>query len=587
MKELIKQYFYLLDVEAKRKVPFLLFNFLFSSLLDVVGIGLIGVFLLTLSNNPLLVFTNKPLLHDYLQNFSQQAVIILFGISIVIALMIKSVAAIWIQREVTQFSQSFGLRLNIRMMRAYQFAPYSYQLQVSSATALTRINQANTFVNQILSPSIILLSNFIVGAVILIALILTAPIPTLLLMMLFFLIGISQDLVVKKHLRSAGEELSLLSSERHKAIEHGLKGLKEIRILGKEKYFLSNFTFFSERLIRGSIAILNWSVAPRYLIENGIAIFIIGLSLIGISSGYSMSAIVAMMGMFAVAGIRLLPIMVMIISNINTLRAHYPTMQLVCDTLSELDAMDKISFLRESNEEAHLKLGFSSSILLENISFSYPMSKLPALSQVSIQIIKGQSIGLIGPSGAGKSTLANLLLGLLIPQKGQLLIDGKPVSDLRSWYEHLAYIPQSIFLLDDTLKRNIAMGIEDTNINETQLSKVIEMTQLKELVEQLPQGLNTFIGENGVRLSGGQQQRVALARALYFERDVIVMDEATSSLDNETEKEVINAIKQLKGKYTIIVIAHRLSTVEHCDVLYRLEHGRITAGGSYQEVVKS
>ena len=179
----------------------------------------------------------------------------------------------------------------------------------------------------------------------------------------------------------------------------------------------------------------------------------------------------------------------------------------------------------------------------------------------------------------------NIILGFLEPQQGHILIDGESIKNLRAWLNNFAYIPQTIFLLDDTLQKNIALGIEDEAIDETRVWNAVKMAQLTEVVHHLPQGINTVIGENGVRLSGGQRQRVALARAFYHERDIIVMDEATSSLDHETESEVINTIKRLKGSKTLIVIAHRLTTVEHCDVLYRLDHGRVSAVGSFQEVV--
>jgi len=230
------------------------------------------------------------------------------------------------------------------------------------------------------------------------------------------------------------------------------------------------------------------------------------------------------------------------------------------------------------------KFNFSN-ICLNNVYYKYPNTTHGALENVSIKIIKGQSIGLIGQSGAGKSTLVNVILGFLEPQQGQLLADGNLIPNLRMWLNNFAYIPQSIFLLDDTLRRNVAMGIEDKDIDEIQVWNAIKMAQLTEMIHQLPNGLDTLIGENGVRLSGGQRQRVALARAFYHERDIIIMDEATSSLDHETEKEVIHTIKRLKGNKTLIVIAHRLTTVEHCDVLFRLEAGRITAVGSYQEVI--
>jgi len=304
----------------------------------------------------------------------------------------------------------------------------------------------------------------------------------------------------------------------------------------------------------------------------------------GIIAGLSMVSVMAMVGMFAAAGARLLPTMTQIMSTINQVRGYSHHTKIVYDELVELDCIMHDSEIQQSLATQRGKQEFSC-ISLHNVTYQYPAAMYSAINNVTLAFCKGQSIGLIGPSGAGKSTLVNLILGFLEPEQGELLVDGNKIENLRAWLNNFAYIPQSIFLLDDSMRRNIALGIDDDKIDEARIRNAVQMAQLTEVVLQLPKGLDTLIGENGVRLSGGQRQRVALARAFYHERDIIVMDEATSSLDNETESEVINTVKRLKGNKTLIVIAHRLTTVEHCDVLYRLEKGSITAMGSFEEVV--
>ncbi len=209
-----------------------------------------------------------------------------------------------------------------------------------------------------------------------------------------------------------------------------------------------------------------------------------------------------------------------------------------------------------------------------------------AVENVSLKIKKGQSIALIGKSGSGKTTLVDIILGLLEPNQGDILVDGKSVyNNLRSWQNMIGYIPQSIFLIDDTVERNIAFGVPDSAIDPAKINKALQAAQLEELITQLPQGIQTEVGERGVRLSGGQRQRIGIARALYHEREILVLDEATSALDNETEKLVSEAIKSLAGTKTLIIIAHRLSTVEHCDRVYLMDKGHVIKSGSYQEVV--
>ena len=583
MKDFFKQFFYFLDKDAKSKIPFLFFSFFISALLDIIGIGLIGGFLALITNS------KKALHHTfffqgYLSDLSEQKLIFLISIAVVTAFIFKAIIALWIQKKTIIFSQALSVRLSARMLRAYQNAPYVFHLQNSFSYFLTRIGQINDYANAVLAPFISLILNIIVCFVILGFLLIQQFLPTLFLGVLFLLIVVLQDAFIKKHMISAGQTLAELSGGAAKAAQHALGGIKEIRILGREHYFLDRYVFFTKGIAdaRGTIAVLG-SLA-RYFVENGIVLFVIGFTLISLGIYHSAASVVSTVGMFVVASARLLPTVTSIIAAINGLRSAYPSMKLVYKDLQELTFLEQ-NFCLQENVKERKQLPFLFDICLKEVSFSYPNSKFQAIDAVSMQIKRGQSVGLVGPSGAGKSTVVSIILGLLTPHSGKILIDGEPIVDLRAWLNHIAYIPQSIFLLDDTLKRNIAMGVEDELIDDRRLRDVIKMAQLAEVVEQLPQGVDTMIGDNGVRLSGGQRQRVALARAFYHDRDVIVMDEATSSLDNETEGEVIKAIKELKGQKTLIVIAHRLSTVEHCDVLYRFEKGCITNVGSYEQVV--
>ena len=246
---------------------------------------------------------------------------------------------------------------------------------------------------------------------------------------------------------------------------------------------------------------------------------------------------------------------------------------------------------------------FSEKVELKEVTYSYPGTSKPAIDRLSLTLKKGQSIALIGKSGAGKTTLVDVILGLLRPESGNIIVDGKSIysninnfdsnswqnligsKNLRSWQNLIGYIPQSIFLIDDTIERNIAFGVPDHLIDNIRVDRAIKAAQLEDLVEQMPEGIKTMVGERGLRLSGGQRQRIGIARALYHEREILVLDEATSALDNETEKLVSEAISSLAGTKTLIIIAHRLTTVAHCDRIYMLENGRIVKSGSYQEVV--
>ncbi len=583
MKEYIKQFFYLLDAQAKKAVPLLLMAFVISSILDIIGIGLIGMFL-GLLINPHFLQIKFPHVALFQSDFSEKKLILVSGLLIVVAFAVKAVISLFIQTRVVSFCQSLSLRLKTRMMHAFQSAPYVYHVQKNSTVLLSHIQESiNNYIMNVLQPTFILISNSFIAIAILIFLGVLHPILTIFLLLMFTLLGCGYDFYAKRHVDVLGKTVAHTASGILKNIQQGLYGLTEIRVLGKEPYFLNQVTQVASQYTHAYGVLTALQQMPRYLVENLVAIFIVALSLGGIAMGIPVSNIVAMAAMFAAAGARLLPSVSQSMTSLNQIRGSAFHMQLIYDDLIELDALLLHAKLNLS-DTTQGKQDFKE-IQLDGVSYQYPEMKLLSLVDVNLKILRGQSIGLIGTSGAGKSTLVNVILGFLEPCAGQVLIDGKPLTHLRPWLNNIAYIPQTIFLLDDTLCKNIALGVEDDAIDEARLQNAVNMAQLSEVVINLPQGLNTTIGENGVRLSGGQRQRVALARAFYHERDVIIMDEATSSLDDETEAEVIDTIQRLKGDKTLIVIAHRLSTIEHCDKLYRFEKGRVVAEGSYQDVV--
>jgi ABC-type multidrug transport system fused ATPase/permease subunit len=242
-----------------------------------------------------------------------------------------------------------------------------------------------------------------------------------------------------------------------------------------------------------------------------------------------------------------------------------------------------LTYFDSEQDVKHLR--FSDLIEVSDLTFQYEAALSPALNNVSLTVKRGEAVGLVGPSGSGKSTLVDILLGLLEPTSGRVLVDGDVIHDnLRGWQDQIGYVPQSIFLTDDTLRRNVAFGLPKNEIDEVAVEAAIRLAQLEDFVASLPDGLDTIVGERGVRLSGGQRQRIGIARALYHNPDVLVLDEATSSLDTETEHGVMQAVQALQGEKTVIIVAHRLSTVEYCNRLYRLENARIVDEGTFSEV---
>ena len=299
------------------------------------------------------------------------------------------------------------------------------------------------------------------------------------------------------------------------------------------------------------------------------------------------------LGIFAIASIRILPAVSNSISAFNTLKGNSYSLEKLYFDLKELENIE-ISQGSKTHSEKSINpkfnggqvLLFENQISLNKLTYRYSNISEPSIKDISLTIKKGKSIALIGKSGAGKTTLVDIILGLLTPESGDIVVDHTSIyNDLRSWQNLIGYIPQSIFLMDDTIEKNVAFGVPEHLIDPERMNKAIQAAQLEELVEQLPDGIKTAVGERGVRLSGGQRQRIGIARTLYHEREILVLDEATSALDNETESLVSEAIKSLSGTKTIIIIAHRLTTVEHCDCIYLMEKGRLVKSGNYQEVV--
>ena len=360
-----------------------------------------------------------------------------------------------------------------------------------------------------------------------------------------------------------------------KHIQQGLGGAKEVKMLGCEETFLT----LHDESHRKTAKLLQWQqtlqALPRLWLELIAVAGIVALVLIMILRGGSIQDIIPVLGVFVAAAFRLLPSLSRILTALNSLRFSISVVNVLKE---EFSIQVYEGHLKQKKD---LKVGdFQDKIGLRNLVYKYPASSKPALNNVSVNVSCKESVGFIGTSGAGKSTIIDIILGLLTPDSGQVLVDGLDIQqNLREWQNQIGYVPQSVFLTDDTLRKNIAFGLSNTEIDEKAVWDAIKASQLEEFVLNQPDGLETIVGERGVRLSGGQRQRIGIARALYHDPAVLVLDEATSSLDNDTENDIMKTINTLHGNKTLIIVAHRLSTVENCDRIYRLEKGQIVEEG--------
>lgn len=595
MLKFISKLIYLTQGHHKSLIVMLL-TFLFISGLEVFGTGIVGPFI-AIATSPELIKTNiwVNLIYTKLNFNSEQQFLLALGLVVVIAFYVKAFMSFHAQKSVFKFGYNLKGELSCKLMNAYLEAPYGFHLNINSANLIQNITATSDKVSIGVVMGVLTSTSNILVVVALMTLLIKTNSIALLLITLLLSVMVGLIKVMKPRLTRWTHDGWKASGEMIRVLNHGLGGLKETRVIGCESYFEKQMAEQAQKFSRNTSLAEGYGNLPRYVIESFMITFLVVFTLLYINLNQDRENLNAVLGIFALASIRLLPASGNLVSGLNVVRANaFAVDQLFADLkhlekenlISDLDAKDTKNRVMSSLDIQ--PMSFDEQIILDRITFTYPNSNRKALDEISLTIQKGQSIGLIGKSGSGKTTLVDVILGLFTPQSGDIKVDGFSVyNNLRAWQNLLGYVPQTIFLTDDTLERNIAFGVPDHLIDQEKLQKAIEMAQLKHVVEQLPNGIQTLVGERGILLSGGQRQRVGIARVLYHQREILVFDEATAALDNETEHLVTEATKALSGSKTIIIIAHRLSTIEHCDIVYQIDQGKVVKSGSYQDVVLS
>jgi ABC-type multidrug transport system fused ATPase/permease subunit len=556
---------------------------------------MIGPFIAIATNSGLLKSNYwLNLFYTQLKFSSEQQFLILIGSIVIAAYYVKAFIGFNAQKAIFEFAYNLRADLSCKLMQAYLKAPYSFHLRVNSARLIQNvITSTDQFCLGLVMPGLTSISNAVIILALIILLIKTNATALIFIGMTFLVVlGLLHPL--KGRLASWGRDGWKASGEMIRVVNHGLGGFKETRVLGCESYFESQMEEQAKQCARNLGLASSYGNFPRFVIEAFMISFLIVFTLLFIQfNPGNEQSLTVVLGIFALASMRLLPAIGNLVTGSNMARSNIHSLNQLHFDFKELEKEEILPELRSVShfenvlpDQDRKVIIFNKEVCIDDLNFRYPGSKKNALNEISLTIHKGESIGLIGKSGSGKTTLVDVLLGLFIPQSGDIKVDGTSVyNNLRSWQDMLGYVPQSIFLIDDTLERNIAFGIPDHLVDQDKLRAAIEMAQLSEVVEQLPDGIKTVVGERGVLLSGGQRQRVGIARVLYHEREILVFDEATAALDEETEQLVTQATKALSGTKTIIIIAHRLKTIEHCDCIYQIGQGHILKSGSYREVV--
>ncbi|MDA7921685.1 ABC transporter ATP-binding protein/permease [Verrucomicrobiales bacterium] len=573
MKRTFTQLWRLLARAERRVFLFVLLMMVFGMGFELVGIGVVLPAFAILSDKGV-GDINSPSFKWISDALPGEDKRIAISCVIILLFLLKNmflVFQVWIQQR---FIFRVQERLSFRLLREYLNQPYPFHLNRNSAQLIQNTTkEMSQLVFNVVSPSMVLLTELIVIIGIVTFLMIIYPAGTFAAASVIGLTCCLYYVFIHRRLARLGKEHLVSEGMRIQHIQQSLGGVKELKLLGCEDVFLTEYQVYNQSVARAGRLLAVSVQFPRFFLEVvGVAAFagILGLT---IYEGKPFSAVVPILAAMAVAAIRLIPSANRIVTSCTLLRFGSHGV----DTInSELFGKRSAKAPVGGGGAENGLMKFSDRIEFNNVSFSYENVTSPALSNASFAIAKNTSTGIVGPSGSGKSTLVDLLLGLLDPQAGKILVDQKEIGGgIRSWQDQIGYVPQHIYLFDDSLRKNIAFGIPESEIDDDRVIQVIEYADLTDFLRKLPGGLDSMVGERGVRLSGGQRQRIGIARALYRDPQVLVLDEATSALDGETESRVMETIGRIQDQRTVIIVAHRLSTVSQCDQLLRVEQGHV------------
>ena len=497
------------------------------------------------------------------------------AIMICFVYLFKNIYLTYMQNTMLSFSYKTRMNLATRLLTTYMSQPYTFHLGKNIAELQRNLQYDTNQFMLLVNATLQLLAECAVIGCLGIYLFHTSHSITIVIMVLLAICVGLFFIISKKVSTRLGRENEENNARLYQWINQSLGGIKEVKVLNREGFFVNSYKRVYKRLIKGAKNNEILAAVPKYIVET---VCMIGMLIAIIIKMYygrnDFQAFVVQLSAFAVAAFRLLPSVGKVNAYINNIMYSKSSLDLIYRDLKEIENCEMLDF-KEGKEVT--KWSLKDKIELKDIAYHYPDSEKLVLLEVSFTINRGETIALIGSSGAGKTTLADILLGLLQPVKGAIYVDGKNIYDnMDAWHRMLGYIPQSIYLSDDTIRNNIAFGIRAEDIDDAAINEALRKAQLYDFVQTLDKGLDTFVGDRGVRLSGGQRQRIGIARALYYNPEILILDEATSALDNETETAVMEAIESLKGMKTMVIIAHRLTTLRNADVIYEVGDGSIS-----------
>jgi ATP-binding cassette subfamily C protein len=552
------------------------------ALLQVVGIASILPFM-QLVAEPETIVNNQKLqwIYNYFAFTTEQSMLIATGVLVFVLITVGNIFSaftVWLQHK---YAWEIAHNVSTRLLFNYLTMPYDFFIRNNVSDLLNKtVVEVVRFTKEVLIPLIELIARGLIALVIFVLLLYVDP---QLAIVVFGVLGLAYLIIYgfsRRLLTRLGEERTVANEQLLKTLNEVLSGFKTVRVYGAESLFYHRYKTVSSRLVKIHPLVNLISVTPRYLIELLAFGGILGITLTLLITAGDVKSLLPILTLYVLAGYRLLPALQKAFTAAASLRHSLPTVDKIYADLHTDKEPENFDHQDSPIEPLSHKLS------LENLSFKY--DNVPNIEQINLEINKGSTVAFVGSTGSGKTTLVNLIVGLLQPQSGNILIDQVPLdpSNTRAWNRQIGYVPQDVFLFEDTIARNIAIGIKDKDIDPKQLESAARLANIHDfIVNELPDGYQNNIGDRGVRLSGGQKQRVGLARAFYRRPGLIILDEATNALDSITENSVIEALNNVKGDITVIIIAHRISSVKNADCIYLLEKGKIKAKGHYEMLI--
>ena len=582
MNKIIKKLMVLLDQRQKRIMILLVIMMLIGAILETAGVGMvIPVMQMVLDENAVAKNEYLQILCDILHiaHDDNRTLIIVTMLALIMIFVLKNIFLFFQQKAQFKFVYTNQFATSRRMMINFMQRPYEYYLNADTSVIQRSItSDVNNMYGLILSLLQLFSEGIVficlVGVSFVTDIWMTITVTAVLVAALAVIMC-----VLKPIMKKAGEENQDYYSGLYKWIDQSVMGIKEIKIANKENYFINEYAKCGAGYVNAVQRYNLYNATPRLLIETLAIAGMIFYMMFQLVRGTAVTDIMPQVVALAVAAMRLIPCANRINNHLTAISYFEPFFMGVSDNLQEEIRDESINY----DESAYQKkvevekLNIEEKIELKDIVYKYPNTEVFIFDHANMEIPIGQAVGIVGTSGAGKTTVVDILLGLLRVQQGQILADGVEVREhYQSWLKNIGYIPQTIFMIDSTIRKNVAFGFADEDIDDEKVWRALKEAQLDEFVKGLPEGLDTSIGERGIRISGGQRQRIGIARALFEDPEVLVLDEATSALDNETEAAIMDSINRLHGKKTLVIIAHRLQTIEKCDMVYRVENGKVS-----------